>query len=74
MALDPVQREAIINALTQDVEKLLQEGGVTGAEASRLRQDMRDCNTIYRELSEKAAREGKTAHLLLAQFRRKHDD
>ena len=59
MALEPAQREAIIQALNHDVEKLLQEQAVGGHEALKLRQDMHDCNAIYRELSAKAAQLGK---------------
>jgi hypothetical protein len=49
-AIGVTQRDAILKALNEDVEKLIQEYGPYSQEAAELRDALRQCEDIYRQL------------------------
>lgn len=60
--MGPAQREAILRALNEDADKLLQEYGPqrdSDPDCRRLREEMDRCNQIFSQLSAKLQEEGK---------------
>ena len=50
-AIGPSQREAILRALREDVEKLVNEYGPYSRESTDLKEALRKCEQIYNRLS-----------------------
>jgi uncharacterized protein YwgA len=57
-AIGPTQRDAILRALQEDVEKLVHEYGPYNQESSELKEALHHCEEIYRILSAQLEEQG----------------